>query len=94
MKTIWIRFAAALVVAGAGAAGPSAYVLFDDPWPDGTVVINLQLGPSALLSDGSASWGASAESALAAWNQSIARVQVTVVRDSSAPKGECPASPR
>ena len=88
MKTIWIRFAAALAVAGAGAAGLSAYVLFDDPWPDGTVVINLQLGPSALLSDGSASWGASAESALASWNQLISRVQFTVVRDSSAPKGD------
>lgn len=87
-KTVWIRFAAALAVAGAGAAGLSAYVLFDDPWPDGTVVLNLQLGPSSHLTDGSASWGASAESALASWNQVISRVQFTVVRDSTAPKGD------
>jgi hypothetical protein len=88
MKTVWIRFAAALVVAGAAAAGLSAYVLFDDPWPDGTVVLNLQLGPSPHLTDGSANWGASAESALASWNQVISRVQFTVVRDSTAPKGD------
>ena len=88
MKTVWIRFAAALVVAGAGAAGLSAYVLFNDPWPDGTVVLNLQLGPSPHLTDGSANWGASAESALASWNQVISRVQFTVVRDSPAPKGD------
>ena len=87
-KTVWIRFAAALAVAGAGAAGLSAYVLLDDPWPDGTVVVNLQLGSSPHLTDGSASWGASAESALASWNQVISRVQFTVVRDSTAPKGD------
>jgi Matrixin len=88
MKGLTIRFAAALAIASVCAAGLSAYVLFDDKWPDGTVVMNLQLGSSGVLSDGSGSWGASAESALATWNQVMSRLQFTVVRDSSASKGD------
>jgi len=80
--------ALALLFAGASAAGVSGFVLLSDSWPDGTVVINLQLGSSARLIDGSESWGASAESALASWNQYISRVKFTVVRDSTAPKGD------
>lgn len=67
----------------------SAYVLFNDRWPDGTVTMHLQLTyPSSSLTDGSGSFTASAESALAAWNQSMTRVQFRVVRDSSALKGD------
>ena len=77
--------ATALVTA---AATVSAFVLFEERWPDGTVTLQLQLGTSGRLTDGSASWGESAESALAAWNQSISRVQFRVVRDSTAPKGD------
>ncbi len=66
----------------------SAFVLFEERWPDGTVTMQLQLGTSGRLTDGSASWGESAESALAAWNQSISRVQFRVVRDSPAPRGD------
>jgi hypothetical protein len=90
MKAASIRRIAALALACAcaGAAGLSAYVLLSDPWADGTVVMNLQLGASAHLTDGSSSWGTSAESALAAWNQAISRVQFTIVRDSTAPRGD------
>lgn len=80
--------ALALLFAGASAASVSGFVLFSDLWPDGTVVMNLQLGSSARLTDGSTSWGASAESALASWNQYIGRVKFTVVRDSTAAKGD------
>jgi len=78
----------ALLVATAAAASVSGFVLFSDQWPNGTIAMNLQLGSSPRLADGSDSWGASAESALAGWNRSISRVQFTVVRDSAAPKGD------
>ena len=87
MSRVWTRLAAALLLA-CGAASASAFVLFGDKWPNGSVVINLQLGPSGLLSDGSPSWDASAETALAAWNQVIDRVQFTAVRGSAAPIGD------
>jgi matrixin len=70
------------------AARASAYVLLDDPWPDGTVTMNLQLGSSPPLTDGSANWDESAESALAAWNAVMGREQFRVVRNSSADKGD------
>ncbi len=55
-------------------------------WSPGTVPMHLQLGPSAApLSDGSASWGASAEAALLDWNRNLTAVQFTVTRDSTAP---------
>ena len=78
----------AVLFALAAAAHLSGFVLFDDLWADGTVAMNLQLGSSARLTDGSASWGASAESALASWNQYIGRVKFTIVRDSTAAKGD------
>jgi hypothetical protein len=60
------------------------YVLFDDRWPSGNVVMQLQLGSSSgTLMDGATSWGQSAEWALSTWNQYSDRVQFTVVRDSS-----------
>lgn len=77
---------AAFLLATASAA--SAYVLLSDPWPDGTVALELQLGGAPVLTDGSTSWGESAESALAAWNAVMARLQFRVVRDSTAAKGD------
>lgn len=64
-----------------------AFVFTGSRWPDGTVVMQLQLGTSGALIDGSASWGESAEAALATWNTVINREQFRVVRDSSAPTG-------
>ena len=81
-----VTLACALLTAGT--VSTLAFVLFDERWPDGTVTMQLQLGTSGRLTDGSASWGDSAESALAAWNQYISRVQFRVVRDSTAPKGD------
>ena len=50
--------------------------------------MNLQLGPSpGALLDGSASWGASAEDALALWSGSLTNLKFSVVRDSTAPIG-------
>lgn len=73
----------------AASAAASAYALLDARWPDGTVTMHLQLTtPSSSLTDGSASFGDSAESALAAWNGYITRVQFRVVRDSTAPRGD------
>ena len=65
-----------------------AYVLFDDPWPDGVIVMQLQLGAAGPLIDGSASWNAAAEDALATWNSHIGRVRFLAVRDSTAPVGD------
>lgn len=56
-------------------------------WPDGNVVMHLQLGsPAAALADGSTSWGPIAESALDEWNTQLTRSRFTVVRDSTAVK--------
>jgi hypothetical protein len=65
-----------------------AYVLFTDVWPDGPIVMQLQLGSSGTLLDGSTSWGQSAEDALGTWNNYVRRVQFRVVRDSTAPTGD------
>ena len=63
-----------------------AYNLSGQRWTGTTVVMQLQLGPSSgALLDGSASWGAAAEDALAQWNASLTNVHFTVVRDSTAP---------
>src|ERR1700741_2606348 len=66
----------------------SGFAFLSGRWPDGSITMHLQLGASGRLSDGSASWGQSAESALAAWNQTITKVQFQVVRDSTAPEGD------
>ena len=42
-------------------------------WPDGAIVMNLQLAPDAPLSDGQASWNAAAAKMLALWNQHLVR---------------------
>jgi matrixin len=60
-----------------------AFVLLHDLWPDGSIVMHLELGSSGSLLDGRASWGEAAEAALATWNPYLSRVQFTVIRDSS-----------
>jgi hypothetical protein len=66
----------------------SAYNLSGQRWTGSTVSMQLQLGPTpGPLLDGSASWGATAEDALAAWNAVLTNVKFTVVRDSTAPQG-------
>lgn len=55
-------------------------------WPDGSIVMHLQVGSSGgTLIDGASSWGQSAEWALADWNQYMARTEFRVVRDSTYP---------
>jgi hypothetical protein len=54
-------------------------------WPDGPIVMNLQLAPNAPLSDGQASWNAAAAAMLALWNQQLVRSTFLWVNDSTAP---------
>lgn len=62
------------------------FSLLGPRWPDGTVVMHLQLGSSGgRLIDGSASWGDSAEAALALWNAEMRDLKFRVVRDSTVP---------
>lgn len=68
-----------------GATTLASYALIGASWPNGPIVMQLQLGSSGTLLDGSASWGASAENALATWNQYLWRSSFRVVRDSTAP---------
>jgi hypothetical protein len=67
-----------------------AFVQLNPPsvWPDGDIVMHLQLGPlSGSLSDGSPSWNAAAKSALEAWNPHMERAKFTTVMDSTVPIG-------
>ncbi len=81
-----------MVIAGAVCAtiltphhNARAYVTAGDQWPDGSVVMQMQLRSlNGTLADGSTSWGAPAEAALAMWNVYLDRVQFRVVRDSTA----------
>jgi hypothetical protein len=66
----------------------SGFAFLNGRWPDGPIVMHLQLGASGHLADGSESWGQSAESALGVWNQTVTRVQFQIVRDSTAPRGD------
>src|SRR5262249_11516211 len=68
-----------------GCAALDAYVFLGQAWPDGSIVMDLQLGSSnGTLTDGATSWGQSAEGALATWNNYLGRVKFTVRRDSTA----------
>jgi hypothetical protein len=65
------------------------YALLDSKWNTPQIVMELGLGSSSgVLIDGSASWNASAEDALATWNQYLANVQFAVVRNSSVTPGD------
>jgi hypothetical protein len=62
------------------------YVLQDRIWPDGNIVMQMQLGGvSGTLMDGSTEWGTPVEHAMSAWNEQVSRVRFTVVRGSTAP---------
>jgi len=74
---------AALVVICCGTA-LHGYVLLGDRWPAGSIVMNLQLGPSGPLLDGSADFNAVAEAALATWNTYINTPRFAAVRNSGA----------
>jgi hypothetical protein len=65
-----------------------AYVLSGSSWPTGTIKMEMQLGTSGTLSDGSASWNSAAEGPLAMWNTYISRASFRVIRDSTAPIGD------
>ena len=76
-----------LLIAFCGAL--DAYVFLGQVWPDGSIVMQMQLGSSSgTLIDGSTSWGQSAEGSLATWNNYLNRVQFRVVRDSTAATGD------
>jgi hypothetical protein len=79
----------ALIGSAAVAATPSrAFDLIGSTWPDGNIVMHLQLGPAATpLSDGAPDWATVAESALNEWNAQLGRAKFTVVRDSTAAVG-------
>jgi hypothetical protein len=65
-----------------------AYTFTGSHWYSATIPMQLQLGASGALTDGSTSWGASAEDALSTWNSNIGVVRFTVVRDSTAAKAQ------
>ena len=55
-----------------------AYSLLGSSWPGPTIPVRVQLGPSDIpLADGSASYDASIENALALWNEQLGGVQFT-----------------
>ena len=55
-----------------------AYSLEGYSWPTPTVPIRVQLGPSSItLADGSTTWDAVVENALALWNEQMAGTQFT-----------------
>jgi hypothetical protein len=61
-----------------------AFNLDDERWRTSPVTMHLQLGTiSGSLIDGSTSWGAVAEDALATWNGVLTNFRFTVVRDST-----------
>jgi matrixin len=82
------RAAAVVVVLAALCSGLDAFVILNDRWTDGSIVMHLQLGSSGTLMDGRSSWNSSAEDALATWNNYINRVKFRVVRDSTVPTGD------
>jgi hypothetical protein len=70
------------------AAAAWGYAFLGSTWPTTTVVMHLQLGASGALMDGSASWNASAENALAAWNENLRNLEFRVVRNSDSGPGD------
>ena len=80
-----------LLIAVLAFAGPRllAYTpLAGSPvWPDGNIVMHLQLGASTRLADGK-TWNSAAIDMLAEWNKQMVRSQFTTVADSSAAVGD------
>ena len=62
-----------------------AYNLSGQRWGGSSITMELQLGATtSTLSDGSNSWGESAEDALASWNVGMTNMRFNVLRDSTA----------
>src|SRR5262245_43511409 len=74
-----LRFAVGLGLSlAASLTSASAYSLLGSSWPTPTIPMRVQLGPSDIpLADGSASYDASIENALALWNEQLGGVQLT-----------------
>jgi hypothetical protein len=67
----------------------TAYSLTGTRWNSSSTTMHLQLGPAAAaLSDGSSSWGASAEDALNTWNSYLGTFRFNVVRDSTVTRAQ------
>ncbi len=67
---------AVLLVIGAPAG--FAYSLEGSSWPESTLQVQIQLGPSNIvLKDGSVSWDSVAENAFALWNEQMAGLKVS-----------------
>ncbi|MEY4089244.1 MAG: hypothetical protein RJB55_1515 [Verrucomicrobiota bacterium] len=56
-------------------------------WPDGNIVMHLQLGTGPVLADGR-TWNTAAADTLAEWNRSLVRSRFTWVADSTVPIGD------
>jgi hypothetical protein len=82
------RAAVVGAILGLSALAAHAYTLTGSHWTRSPITMQLQLGSSGTLSDGSTSWGAVAEGALSTWNSYIGSEQFAVVRDSTAPIAE------
>lgn len=85
-----MRFVVALAFSLGCAGALAAYSLHTTSrWPDGNIVMQMQLGSSSgTLIDGSTSWGSAIEPAMASWNSQVSRVELRVVRDSTAARAE------
>ena len=93
--TRWLtRFAVMAAILLAVATIARGYALISSSsgalrWPDGTVIMQLQLGSgSGTLIDGSTSWNDVAEAGLAIWNSYVSRLAFRVVRNSTAATGD------
>ena len=88
---MFLRLLLAAVLPGSAVGGSRAwaFALTGPKWPGATTTMHLQLGAtSGALSDGFASWGASAEDALNVWNSNIGSLKFNVVRDSTATRAQ------
>jgi hypothetical protein len=79
---------AALVTMLSGSIG--AYSLITSSrWPDGTILMQMQLGSSSgTLIDGTTSWGSAIEPAMSNWNSHVSRVEFRVNRDSTTARAD------
>lgn len=83
------RLAAAATLLALTAHSLHAYALTGSHWYSSPITMQLQLGPNATpLTDGSASWNASAQDALSIWNTVIGSAQFSAVPNSTAPIAE------
>jgi hypothetical protein len=77
-----------LIVVFAAADTPRGFATLGSKWPNGTVVMNLQLAPSGALLDGAPSFDAAAGEALSIWNSHIDAVRFAAVPGSTRPRGD------